>query len=85
MMDKEKFFFLIGPGLFVDMGAEVVVPSFPALLACSLMHSQLLFQLKRYFCPIVDPIFLHQLYYRLIFLNHNTATLLLQDCLLIIY
>ena len=85
MQFEQIFFLFIGPGLLIDTGTEVIIPSFSALFASSFIDSKVVFEFGCYFGPIIDPKFLYKFDNGLILLNGTKVTSLLQDCLLIIY
>ena len=51
---EELFFFVVGPGFFVDGGVEVVVPAFAALFAGALGDVVDIFEFEGDLGPIVE-------------------------------
>lgn len=73
---KQQQLLLIAPNVFVDVRVEVVVPSFPALLARPLDLLVLELQPTRHCCPIVETHLGHDLLQHYVFLNGGGNTFL---------
>ena len=71
-MEFEEFFLLVvGPGLLIDGGVEVVVPPFPALLACTFGNVVGLLEFGGDEGPVVEAKLIDQFRDGLIFLYRD--------------
>lgn len=74
MQLEELFLLVVGPWLFVDCWVEVVVPTFPALLARPLGNVIRLLQFMGNLGPVVEAVLRHQFRDSLVLLNNHTST-----------
>lgn len=56
---KEKFFFVISPGFFVDCWIQMVIPSLSALFACPFADVVVFFELECDLSPVVEAVLSH--------------------------
>lgn len=68
MGGEDDLFLLLSPGGLVDAGVEVVVPSLATLLARPPAQVVVALHLLGDQRPLLDPILVHQGFYRLVFL-----------------
>lgn len=83
MQLEESLFLVAVPGHLVDCRVEMVVPSFPALLARPQSQAISLLQFLCDLRPVVQAVLRDQSTDGLILLNDRWSTSQLQDCLFI--